>query len=132
MNTEDKKLYIQIPCSEELPEINESVTVYSEAYTGSKNYPCLAYYNGEIWVDREFEKNECFKEIESEIDYWLKPVSESKVAIDFAEWCLLNYEHSDEAGKFIHSTLSNAEDMDSIYKFSISELQKEFLKIYKG
>jgi hypothetical protein len=61
-------------------------------------------------------------------EYWLKPVSESKFACDFAEWVSKYYNMVKIGGGFMFEYKNNI----SRQYFTIDNLQKEFLKTYKG
>lgn len=103
MNTEDKTLYIQIPCSEELPEYDDYQFVIDNQ--GFKTVNCLPF--------------------NKVVDYWLKPVSESKFACDFADWLNSNYYPTHVKGMY-YNILE-----PSVLK-TTSKLQQEFLKTYKS
>jgi len=109
MNTEDKLIYIQIPCSEELPK-----------ETGG--------YNTNLGIVLFSKEDEFF--FNADVTHWLKPVSESKMACDFAEWivrecfCATKYD-----GVITYSRQFSGKNREF---YTTSELQKEFLKTYKG
>lgn len=105
----EKTIYIKRPCTEELP------TEKGEYYTniGRVKYE-LAEAIEYIWMS---PKNPI---------WWLKPVSESKFASDFAEWCCLGNWIYDKDFKWWR------QKWDGSKRKTTSELMDEFLKTYKG
>jgi hypothetical protein len=124
MNTEGKTLYIQIPCSEELPEIGKMVIAFSKEWNGDS--PFCGYRDSQNnWHDVQVDETHLHA---CKIEYWLKPVSESKFACDFAEWIQKRNYHLSHNGEWFDQL--GTERLSR--SFTTSELQQEFLKTYKG
>jgi hypothetical protein len=118
---EDKIIYIQIPCSEELPKIEGKYHVFL-CNNGEK---FNAYFEKEKeWI------TPVKVVITKAVTHWLKPVSESKMACDFAEWCA-------DKGYTRDAPTGGWYDPDTLMHidypiFTTSELMQEFIKNYKG